>query len=208
MAKHSKSSSRWLKEHFDDPFVQRAKTEGWRSRAVFKLEEIDRREHLLRGGQVVLDLGAAPGAWSQYARRKLGRTGRVIASDLLPLEALSGVEFVQGDFREAEVFERILALAPERGVDVLLSDMAPNLSGMDVIDHPRSVYLAELALDLAARVLKREGCALIKLFQGSGFQELVADTRRKFAKTKLHKPQASRSRSPELYLLAKHPLIV
>jgi len=208
MAKHSKSSSRWLKEHFDDPFVQRAKTEGWRSRAVFKLEEIDRREHLLRGGQVVLDLGAAPGAWSQYARRKLGRTGRVIASDLLPLEALSGVEFVQGDFREAEVFERILALAPERGVDVLLSDMAPNLSGMDVIDHPRSVYLAELALDLAARVLKREGCALIKVFQGSGFQELVADTRRKFAKTKLHKPQASRSRSPELYLLAKHPLIV
>ena len=208
MAKHSKSSSRWLKEHFDDPFVQRAKAEGWRSRAIFKLEEIDRREHLLKPGQVVLDLGAAPGAWSQYARRKVGRAGRVIATDILPMQGLPGVEFVQGDFREEAVFKQILALAPDRGVDVLLSDMAPNLSGMDVIDHPRSAYLAELALDLAGRVLKSEGCALIKLFQGAGFQELVADARRKFAKTKLQKPQASRSRSPELYLLAKHPLMV
>ena len=208
MAKSSKSSRAWLKEHFDDPYVQRAKAEGWRSRAVFKLEQIDRKERLLAGGQVVVDLGAAPGAWSQYARRRVGRSGRVIATDILPMEALPGVEFVQGDFRDEEVFQRILALAPDRGVDLLLSDMAPNLSGMDVIDHPRAMYLAELALDLAGRVLKSEGVALIKMFQGSGFQELVADTRKKFAKTKLMKPEASRSRSPELYLLAKHPLIV
>ena len=208
MAKHTKSSSRWLQEHFDDPYVQRAKAEGWRSRAVFKLEQIDRRERLLASGQVVVDLGAAPGAWSQYARRRVGRSGRVIATDILAMQALPGVEFVQGDFREEEVFRNILTLAPERGVDMVLSDMAPNLSGMDVIDHPRAMYLAELALDLAGRVLKSEGAALIKVFQGSGFQELVADTRKKFAKTKLMKPEASRSRSPELYLLAKHPLIV
>jgi len=208
MAKHTKSSSRWLQEHFDDPYVQRAKAEGWRSRAVFKLEQIDRRERLLASGQVVVDLGAAPGAWSQYARRRVGRSGRVIATDVLAMQALPGVEFVQGDFREEEVFRNILTLAPERGVDMVLSDMAPNLSGMDVIDHPRAMYLAELALDLAGRVLKSEGAALIKVFQGSGFQELVADTRKKFAKTKLMKPEASRSRSPELYLLAKHPLIV
>ena len=208
MARQGKSSRRWLKEHFEDPFVQRAKAEGWRSRAVFKLEQIDRREKLLRPGQICLDLGAAPGAWSQYARRKVGAGGRVIASDILPLEPLSGVEFVQGDFRDEEVFARIVALAPRQGVDVLLSDMAPNLSGMDVIDQPRSIYLAELALEAASRVLKKEGTALIKVFQGSGFQELVADTRKKFAKIKLHKPEASRARSPELYLLAKHFLMV
>jgi 23S rRNA (uridine2552-2'-O)-methyltransferase len=188
--------------------VQRAKAEGWRSRAVFKLEQIDRREHLLKPGQVCVDLGASPGAWSQYARRRVGRQGRVIASDILPLEPIAGVEFVQGDFREPEVLERILALVPEHSADVLLSDMAPNLSGVDAIDHPRSIYLAELALDLAGQVLKSEGCALIKLFQGSGFQEFVTLARGKFAKTKLHKPPASRSRSPELYLLAKHFLMV
>ncbi|MFO7276919.1 MAG: 23S rRNA (uridine(2552)-2'-O)-methyltransferase RlmE [Pseudomonadota bacterium] len=204
MTRRSKSSGRWLREHFSDPFVQRAQAEGWRSRAVFKLEEIDRREHLLRPGDVCLDLGAAPGAWSQYARRRVGRRGRVVATDILPMDPIEGVEFVQGDFREQEVFDRILALVPERGVDVVLSDMAPNLSGVDAIDQPRSMYLAELALDLAGRVLKPGGSALIKVFQGAGFQELLAAARRSYAKVKLYKPEASRARSPEMYLLAKH----
>ncbi len=188
--------------------MRRAKAEGWRSRAVFKLEEIDRRERLLRPGLVCIDLGAAPGAWSQYVRRRVGRAGRVIAADLLPLEPLPGVEFVQGDFRDDGVVSDILGRLPERGADLLLSDMAPNLSGIDAVDQPRALHLAELALDLAGRVLKREGSALIKVFQGSGFQELVGETRLKFAKVKLLKPGASRARSPEMYLLAKHLLLV
>jgi 23S rRNA (uridine2552-2'-O)-methyltransferase len=202
MNRRSRSSGRWLKEHFADPYVQRAKSEGWRSRAVFKLEEIDRRERLLRPGRVCVDLGAAPGAWSQYARRKLGATGRVVASDILAMPELPGVEFVQGDFREEPVLEQILALLPERGVDLVLSDMAPNLSGVDVIDQPRSMHLAELALDMAGRVLKPGGDALIKVFQGAGFQELVQGARGRFGRVRLLKPQASRSRSPEIYLLA------
>jgi 23S rRNA (uridine2552-2'-O)-methyltransferase len=202
MARRSKSSDRWLKEHFADPFVQRAQSEGWRSRAVFKLEEIDRRELLLKPGATCLDLGAAPGAWSQYARRKVGRNGRVVASDILPLQELAGVEFVQGDFREEAVFNQILSLLPAGQVDVVLSDMAPNLSGVDVIDQPRAMYLAELALGLAERVLKPEGHALIKVFQGAGFQELVRAARGKFIRVRLVKPLASRARSPEIYLLA------
>jgi len=202
MSRRSRSSDRWLKEHFADPFVQRAQSEGWRSRAVFKLEEIDRREQLLRPGRVCLDLGAAPGAWSQYAARRVGRSGRVVASDILPMPELPGVEFVQGDFREEEVVGRLLSLLPGRQVDLVLSDMAPNLSGLDVIDQPRSMYLAELALDVAGRVLKPGGDALIKVFQGAGFQELVAGARARFGRVKLLKPRASRSRSPEMYLLA------
>ena len=208
MTRRSKSSNRWLQEHFSDPFVQQAQAQGWRSRAVFKLEEIDRKERLLNGVRCCLDLGAAPGAWSQYAQRRAGRDGRVIATDILPMEPLEGVEFVQGDFREEVVFEAILALLPERQVDVVLSDMAPNLSGMDVIDQPRCLYLSELALDMAGRVLKPQGSALIKVFQGSGFQELVRAARDRFAQVRLCKPQASRSRSPEMYLLAKDFLMV
>ena len=203
MSGRSKSSGRWLQEHFSDPYVQRARSEGWRSRAIFKLEEIDWKEKLLKPGQVCLDLGAAPGAWSQYARRQVGRPGRVIATDMLEMPPVAGVEFVRGDFREPEVFEAVLSLCQERAVDVLLSDMAPNLSGVDVIDQPRSMHLAELALEFAGRVLKPQGCALIKVFQGAGFEELVRGARVQFAKVKLLKPQASRSRSPELYLLAK-----
>src|ERR1700752_3447230 len=134
MTRRSKSSDRWLREHFADPYVKRAKAEGWRSRAIFKLEDMDRAARLLNPGMVVLDLGAAPGAWSQYARRRVGRSGRVVASDILDMPGITGVEFVQGDFREPEVFEQILGLVPERGVDVVLSDMAPNMSGMDAID--------------------------------------------------------------------------
>lgn len=203
MARRSKSSARWLREHFTDPFVQRAHAEGWRSRAVFKLEEVDRKERLLKPGMVVLDLGAAPGAWSQYARRKVGKPGRVIASDILAMEELAGVEFVIGDFRDDEVFERLLALVPARGVDVVLSDIAPNMAGMDAIDQPRSMYLCELALDMAAKVLKPGGDTLIKTFQGAGFQEFVTAARQHFGKVKFAKPAASRSRSPELYLLAR-----
>jgi len=202
MPKRSKSSDRWLKEHFSDPFVQRAQAAGWRSRAVFKLEEIDQRERLLKAGAVCLDLGAAPGAWSQYARGRLGPKGRVVATDLLPMEPLSGVEFVQGDFREEEVFGQILGLLPEHGVDVVLSDMAPAMSGVDVTDQARSMHLSALALDMASRVLKRGGDALIKVFQGAGFEDLVRTARSEFARVRLVKPQASRARSPEMYLLA------
>jgi 23S rRNA (uridine2552-2'-O)-methyltransferase len=183
--------------------VRRARSEGWRSRAVYKLEQIDRAHKLLHPGSVCIDLGAAPGAWSQYAARRVGSKGRVIASDILAMPEIPGVEFVEGDFREADVFDRLLARVPERGVDVVLSDMAPNQSGVDVIDQPRAMYLAELALDLASRVLKPEGRALIKVFQGSGFQEFLAAARSRFAAVKLLKPEASRARSPELYLLAK-----
>lgn len=202
MKRRSRSSARWLKEHFADPYVQKAQSEGWRSRAVFKLEEIDRRAKLLKPGAVCLDLGAAPGAWSQYAARRVGAGGRVVATDILPMAELQGVEFVQGDFREAEVFDRLAAMLPGRKVDVLLSDMAPNLSGVDAIDQPRSMYLAELALDMATRILKPGGHALIKVFQGSGFVELLQAARGRFGRVKLLKPQASRTRSPEIYLLA------
>jgi 23S rRNA (uridine2552-2'-O)-methyltransferase len=201
-------SSQWLREHSTDQFVRRAKAEGWRSRAVFKLEEIDRRERLLRPGQVCIDLGAAPGAWTQYAHEKVGRQGRVVASDLLPIEAVPGVVFVQGDFREPDVLQAILDRVPEARADVILSDMAPNMSGIDAIDQPRSIELAELALDLAGRALKPRGSALIKLFQGSGFPELVGEARRRFETVKLLKPRASRARSAEVYLLAKHLLLV
>jgi len=202
MKRRSRSSARWLKEHFADPFVQRAQSEGWRSRAVFKLEEIDRRVKLLKPGAVCLDLGAAPGAWSQFAARRVGARGRVVATDILPMPELTGVEFVQGDFREPEVFDRVLNLLPGRQVDVLLSDMAPNQSGVDTIDQPRSVHLAELALEMAEGVLKPGGHALIKVFQGSGFVELLQGARGRFGRVKLLKPEASRSRSPEMYLLA------
>lgn len=203
MTRRSKSSPRWLREHFTDPFVRRAQAEGWRSRAVFKLEEIDRREKLLRPGMAVLDLGAAPGAWSQYARRRLGRGGFVLATDILPMEPLPGVEFVQGDFRDEQVFEALLARVPAGGFDVVLSDMAPNLSGMDAIDQPRSLYLAELALDMARRALKPGGDVLIKSFQGAGFDGLAAEVRRNFMRLRFAKPEASRARSSELYLLGR-----
>ncbi len=203
MVKRTQSSREWLKEHFTDPFVKRAWAEGWRSRAVFKLEEIDRKEKLLKPGMVVLDLGSTPGAWSQYAKRRVGKNGSLIASDILPMEPITGVEFIEGDFREESVFEAILAKVPPGGVDVVLSDMAPNLSGVDAIDKPRSLYLCELALDLANRALKPGGDVLIKTFQGTGFDAFVAEARKHYTRVKFAKPAASRSRSPELYLLAR-----
>ncbi len=203
MVKRTQSSREWLKEHFTDPFVKRAWAEGWRSRAVFKLEEIDRKEKLLQPSMVVLDLGSTPGAWSQYAKRRVGKYGTLLASDILPMEPIVGVDFIEGDFREESVFEAILAKVPSGGVDVVLSDMAPNLSGVVAIDKPRSLYLCELALDLANRALKPGGDVLIKTFQGTGFDAFVAEARKHYTRVKFAKPAASRSRSPELYLLAR-----
>ena len=206
MSKRSKSSHRWLQEHFSDRFVQQAKAEGWRSRAVYKLEEADRSARLFRPGMTVVDLGAAPGAWSQYARRRIGPAGRVVASDILPMDAIAGVEFVPGDFREEPVVAAIRqALGGDPAgtpADLLLSDMAPNFSGIDAIDQPRAMHLAELALDLSDQVLKPGGSALIKVFQGVGFQELLARARAQFTKVRFLKPEASRARSAETYLLA------
>jgi 23S rRNA (uridine2552-2'-O)-methyltransferase len=202
MARRSKSSDRWLREHFSDPFVKRAQAEGWRSRAVFKLEQIDQKERLIKPGMVVLDLGAAPGAWSQYVRRKVGKPGRVVATDILSMEPLPGVDFLQGDFREQEVFDALKQRLGEGGVDLLLSDMAPNLSGTDAIDAPRTMYLAELALDMARQTLKPGGNALIKVLQGAGFEALMSSARASFGRIKCLKPEASRSRSSETYLLA------
>ena len=184
-------------------------SKGWRSRAVFKLEEIDRREKLLKRGTICLDLGASPGSWSQYARRRIGpAAGRIIATDLVEMEALEGVEFVQGDCRDSWVFEEILALLPQRPVDVVLSDMAPNMSGVAAIDQPRAMHLSQRALQISAQVLKPGGSALIKVFEGSGFQELVSAARGQFGRVRLSKPQSSRTRKPEMYLLAKDFLMV
>ncbi|QBR83202.1 23S rRNA (uridine(2552)-2'-O)-methyltransferase RlmE [Legionella israelensis] len=199
----SKSSKRWLKEHFDDAYVKKAQVEGYRSRAVYKLKEVDEKENLLKPRQTVVDLGAAPGGWTQYVSQKLAGTGTIIALDILPMDALPDVEFILGDFREDEVFERLIQSIPEKSVDLLLSDMAPNLSGNAAIDIPRAMYLAELAFDFAEKMLKPGGAMFIKLFHGSGFDELVKKARQQFNKVVIRKPSASRSRSRETYLLAK-----
>ena len=203
MPKRSKSSARWLAEHANDEFVKRAQREGWRSRAVFKLEEIQRRERLLRPGIRCVDLGAAPGSWSQYAARILGNTSRIVATDILPMDAIPGVEFVQGDFREAAVLDEVLNRLGNAKVDLVLSDMAPNMAGIDAVDQPRSVYLAELALEFADRVLAPGGDLLVKLFQGEGFDQIIRDVRMRYGKVVTKKPKASRTRSPESYLLAR-----
>lgn len=202
MAKRSKSSSRWLGEHFSDAFVKRAQAEGWRSRAVFKLEEIDEKDRLIRPGMTLVDLGAAPGGWSQYAARKLKGRGRVIALDILPMEPLEGVEFLQGDFTEDEPLERLLSVIGDEQADLVMSDMAPNMSGMDAIDQPKGMYLAELALDLAEKVLKPGGGFLVKVFQGEGFDDYLRRLRARFTRVVSRKPRASRARSREVYLLA------
>jgi 23S rRNA (uridine2552-2'-O)-methyltransferase len=201
--KRTKSSARWLAEHASDEFVKRAKAEGWRSRAVYKLAEIQERERLLRPGIRCVDLGAAPGGWSQYAARLAGASSRIVATDVLPMDAIPGVEFVQGDFREESVLERVLAAIGSEKVDLVLSDMAPNMAGIDAVDQPRSMYLAELALEFADRVLTPGGDVLIKLFQGSGFDEIVREARRRYGRVVTKKPKASRTRSPEIYLLAR-----
>jgi 23S rRNA (uridine2552-2'-O)-methyltransferase len=199
----SKSSKRWLQEHHQDEYVLKARAQGYRSRAVFKLEEIQRKDHVLKSGQLVLDLGAAPGGWSEYASRIVGDRGRIIALDLLPIEPVAGVEFLQGDFTEQDTLDRLLAIVGESRFDLVLSDMAPNLSGVDSVDQPRSMYLAELAFDLAANFLNENGIFVVKLFQGAGFDESIASFRRRFKSVKLRKPDASRSRSSEIYAICE-----
>ena len=197
----SKSSKRWLQEHHQDEYVLKARAQGFRSRAVFKLEEIQRRDHVLKPGQLVLDLGAAPGGWSEYASRIVGDRGRIIALDLLPMEPIAGVEFLQGDFTEQETLDRLLAIIGESRADLVLSDMAPNLSGMDSVDQPKSIYLAELAFDLAGDFLSTSGVFVVKIFQGAGSEDLISSFRRRFKSVKLRKPDASRSRSSEIYAI-------
>ena len=205
MGRRSKSSGRWLEEHFSDPYVRRAKDAGLRSRAAFKLEEIDAAEKLIFPGALIVDLGAAPGGWSQYAARRLAGNGRVYALDLLQMDAITGVKFLQGDFREQAVLDALLAeLGPHR-VDLVMSDMAPNISGVDVVDHARAADLEALALDFSRQVLGPDGVLLVKVFQGAGFQELLAEARRSFEKVRMRKPKASRQRSSETYLVARGP---
>jgi 23S rRNA (uridine2552-2'-O)-methyltransferase len=198
----SKSSQRWLKEHFADPFVKKAQAEGLRSRAAFKLEELIERDRLLKPGMVVVDLGAAPGGWSQVVRRDLGERGRVLALDILEMPPIAGVEFIHGDFREPEALSRLQALLGGAKADLVLSDMAPNMTGVDSVDQARALYLAELARDFAEEYLKHGGAFLIKLFQGEGFDAYVLDLRRRYERLVIRKPAASRRRSNEVYALA------
>ena len=199
----SGSSQRWLTEHFSDEYVKLAQQRGYRSRAVFKLEEIDSRDRLVRPGLSVVDLGAAPGGWSQYVAGKIGKRGKIIALDLLPMEAIPGVEIIQGDFQEDAVLAQLLGALEGNPVDLLLSDMAPNMSGTRMVDQPRAMYLAELALDMGRRVLKPGGALVMKLFMGTGFDELQKDARSSFAMVANRKPKASRDRSREVYLVGK-----
>lgn len=200
----SKSSARWLREHFTDEYVKRAQEEGYRSRAAYKLLEIQEKDRLLRPGLTVVDLGAAPGGWSQLAARLVGGQGAVIALDVLPMEPLPGVECIQGDFRETEVLERLMAMLNGRPVDLVISDMAPNTSGIKAVDQPRGMYLAELALDFAGQCLRSGGDLLVKVFQGEGFDPFLKSLRAGFATVAPRKPKASRARSAERYLLARN----
>jgi len=202
MAK-SKTSKAWLKEHESDEYVQRSRKDGYRSRASYKLLEIDQAAGLLKPGMTVVDLGAAPGGWSQIAIAKVGDSGRVVASDILNMDSISGVDFVQGDFTDDEVFNTILNTLADRPVDLVISDMAPNMSGMKAVDQPRAMYLVELAVDFARQVLGLNGVFLAKVFQGEGFDALVRDLRVDFSSVAIKKPDASRARSSEVYCLAR-----
>lgn len=199
----SKSSQRWLQEHFKDPYVKKAQAEGYRSRAVFKLGELLERDDLLKPGMTVVDLGAAPGGWSQLVNEKLKGRGRIVALDILPMQGISGVDFICGDFREDAVLAELESRLAGAPVDLVLSDMAPNMSGVDLVDQARAMHLSELALDFATRWLKPGGDFLIKLFQGVGFDEYVRSLRAAFTRVSIRKPKASRARSNEVYALAR-----
>lgn len=199
----SKSSSRWLQEHVSDPYVKRAQRDGYRARSAYKLLELDERDRLLRPGMTVVDLGSAPGGWSQVAAAAVGEKGRVVATDILPMDAIRGVEFIQGDFREEAVLQQVLAALGGARADLLLSDMSPNLSGVAPADQAASLYLLELALDLAGKVLKPGGQFVGKLFQGAGSDEYLKQLRQAFEKVSIRKPESSRSRSREVYFVAR-----
>ncbi len=203
MPKRSKASGRWLQEHFDDHFVKEAQRLGYRSRAAFKLLEILEKDKLVKKGMTVIDLGAAPGGWTQIISQQLQGTGRIIATDILPMDHLPDVEFVEGDFTEEKVFQSILSLMNGQAADLVISDMAPNMSGMRDIDQPKSMYLAELALDLAVKTLSSEGAFVVKVFQGEGFDQYISDIKKTFLKVATRKPSSSRARSREVYVVAQ-----
>jgi 23S rRNA (uridine2552-2'-O)-methyltransferase len=195
----SKSSQKWLQEHHDDQYVLQARKEGYRSRAVYKLIELQQKDKLLKPGMFVLDLGAAPGGWSEYVSQFGGPKGRLIAIDILPIDPIAGVEIIQGDFTEADTLEQVLDLVDRQPVDLVLSDMAPNLSGVDSVDQPRSMYLGELAFELAKSCLAKDGQFVVKLFQGEGYEALISSFKSIFKSVKYRKPDASRARSREIY---------
>ena len=199
----SKQSKKWLKEHFDDAYVKRAQEAGYRSRAVFKLKEIDEKDRLFHRGMTVVDLGAAPGGWCQYAREHLAPADKVIALDILEMDPIPGVTIIRGDFTEASVLEQLLSVLNGQPVDLVLSDMAPNISGMKVVDQPRAMYLTELALDFCQRALAQGGDFLVKMFQGEGSDTYIKELRRQFNQVITRKPKASRPRSREVYILAR-----
>ena len=200
--KRTASSSRWMQEHFDDHYVKLAQKRGFRSRAAFKIEEIQEKDKLIRPGMTVVDLGAAPGGWSQVAVKLAGDNGKVIACDILPMDPIVGVDFLQGDFREEKVLDALLSRVGDAKVDVVLSDMAPNMSGSGGVDQPRAMYLVELALDMCHQVLAPNGCFAVKVFQGEGFEEYMKSVREAFKTVKTRKPDSSRARSREVYLVA------
>lgn len=203
MPKRTKSSARWLEEHESDPYVKAARAAGFRSRAVYKLEELQKTDRLLRPGMTVVDLGAAPGGWSQYCARLLQGKGRIVALDILPMDAIMGVEFIEGDFGSEAVFAQLMTHLGTDKVDLVLSDIAPNMTGMADVDHLRAMHLVELTLDFAERSLKPGGDYVVKVFQGRDFQPFMQRLRGLFETVKTRKPKASRARSPELYLLAR-----
>lgn len=198
----SKSSHQWIQRHVNDEYVKRSQADGYRSRASYKLLEIQERDSLIQPGQVIVDLGAAPGGWSQVAVKLVGRKGRVLATDLLEMDPVQGVDFVQGDFREQAVVDELINLLDGRKVDLVISDIAPNISGMSAVDQPRSMYLCELALDFARQQLKSGGSLVVKAFHGAGFDDFIRDARTSFSRVVTRKPKASRSKSREVYMVA------
>ncbi|MFI3190269.1 23S rRNA methyltransferase [Crenothrix sp. D3] len=199
----SKSSNQWMQEHFEDEYVKMAKAQGYRSRAVFKLSEIQEKDALIKAGMNIVDLGAAPGGWSQYAQQRLGKSNKLVALDILPMDAIDGVDFIQGDFREEAVLDQLYGVLNGLPIHLVLSDMAPNMSGNKAIDQPCSLYLCELALDTAKSVLAKNGSFLVKVFQGEGFEAFHREVQQHFTKVIIRKPKASRPRSNEVYILAK-----
>ncbi|HEY8096840.1 MAG TPA: 23S rRNA (uridine(2552)-2'-O)-methyltransferase RlmE [Methylobacter sp.] len=199
----SKSSSRWMQEHFDDEYVKMAQAQGYRSRAVFKLKEIQDKDQLIKPGMNIIDLGAAPGGWSQFARQIVGKKDKIIALDILAMDPLESVDFIQGDFREQAVLDQLYAVLDGAPVNLVMSDMAPNMSGNKGVDQPRAIYLGELALETAKTVLTKDGVFLVKLFHGAGFEDFFKEVQQSFAKVAIRKPKASRPRSNEVYILAK-----
>ena len=208
MSKSRHTGGSWRERQEKDPYVKMARRDGWRSRAVYKLEQIDQKERFLRPDMVCVDVGSAPGSWSQYVTKKLKGRARIVAVDILPMDSLPDVEFIQGDFQEEAVFEQMLEAIGDDKADLVMSDIAPNITGTRVVDQPRSMYLVELALDLARRVLKPGGSFVCKVFQGEGIDEFVIDTRKSFERVKVMKPKASRAGSREVYLVARNYQLV